>query len=46
MITKERLNHGEGELVEDNPEIGLRKRTYQSENMTSEEELSHEEKEF
>jgi hypothetical protein len=31
MITRENLNHGEGELVEDNPDIGLRKRTSQSE---------------
>jgi hypothetical protein len=46
MITRERLNHGEGELVEENPEIVLRKRTSQSEKMASEEGLSHEEKEF
>jgi hypothetical protein len=31
MITKEKLNHGEGKLVEENPEIGSRKRTSQSE---------------
>jgi hypothetical protein len=46
MITREKKNHGEGELVEENPEIGLRKRTSQSEKMASEEGLSHEEKEF
>jgi hypothetical protein len=46
MITRERMNHGEGELVEENPEIGSRKRTSQSEKMASEEGLSHDEKEF
>ena len=46
MITRERLNRGEGELVEDNPKIGLRKITSQSENMASEEGLSHDEIEF
>jgi hypothetical protein len=46
MITKERMNHGEGELVEENPEIGSRKRTSKSEKMASEEGLSHDEKEF
>jgi hypothetical protein len=46
MITRERMNHGEGELVEENHEIGSRKRTSQSENMESEEGISHEEKEF
>jgi hypothetical protein len=46
MITKERLNCGEGELVEENPEIGLIKRTSQGEKMASKEGLSHEEKEF
>jgi hypothetical protein len=46
MITKEKLNHGEGELVEENPEIGPRKKTSQSEKMASEEGLSHDEKEF
>jgi hypothetical protein len=46
MITRERLNHGEGDIVEENHEIGLRKRTSQSENMALEEGLSHEEKEF
>jgi hypothetical protein len=46
MITKERINRGEGKLVEENPKIGLRKRTSQSEKMASKEGLSHEEKEF
>ena len=44
MITREEMNHGEGKLVEENPEIGLRKRTSQSEKMASKEGLSHEEK--
>jgi hypothetical protein len=46
MIKREKLNRGEGELVEENPEIGSRKRTSQSEKMASEEGLSHDEKEF
>jgi hypothetical protein len=46
MITRERLDRGEGKLVEENPEIGLIKRTSQSEKMASEEGLSHDEKEF
>ena len=46
MITREKLNRGEGELVEENPLIELRKRTSQSEKMASEEGLSHDEKEF
>jgi hypothetical protein len=46
MITREKMNHGEGDLVEENPEIGLRKRNSQSENMALEEGLSHDEKEF
>ena len=46
MITREKLNCGEGELVEENLEIGSRKRTSQSEKMASEEGLSHDEKEF
>jgi hypothetical protein len=35
MITREKLSHGEGELVEGDPEIGSRKRTSQSEKMAS-----------
>jgi hypothetical protein len=46
MITREKLNYGEGELVEENLEIGSRKRTSQSEKMASEEGLSHDEIEF
>jgi hypothetical protein len=46
MITRERMNRGEGELVEENPEIGSRRRTFQSENMGSEEGLSHDDIEF
>jgi hypothetical protein len=46
MITREKMNRGEGVLVEENPLIGLRKRTSQSEKMASEEGLSHDEKEF
>jgi hypothetical protein len=46
MITKEKMNLSEGKLVKENPDIGSRKRTYESEKMASEEGLSHEEKEF
>jgi hypothetical protein len=46
MITKENMNSGEGDIIEENPEIGSRKRTSQSEKMASKEGLSHEEKEF
>jgi hypothetical protein len=46
MITREKMSHGEGDIVEENPLIGLRKRTSQSEKMTSEEILSNDEKEF
>jgi hypothetical protein len=46
MITREKMNHGEGDLVEENPEIESRIITSQSENMASKEGLSHEEKEF
>jgi hypothetical protein len=46
MITREKLHCGEGEIVEENPLIGLRKRTSQSENMALEEGLSQDEKEF
>jgi hypothetical protein len=45
MITKEKISHGEGEVVEGYPEIGSRKRTSQSENMASEEGLSQNERE-
>jgi hypothetical protein len=46
MLTRERLHHGEGDLVEENPLIGLRKRTSHSEKMASKEGLSQDEKEF
>jgi hypothetical protein len=46
MITREKLNHVEVELVEENHEIGSRKRTSEGEKMASEEGISHEEKEF
>jgi hypothetical protein len=46
MITREKLSRGEGELVEEDPEIGSRKRTSQSEKMASEEGLSHNKIEF
>jgi hypothetical protein len=39
MLTREKLHCGEGEIVEENPLIGLRKRTSQSEKMASEEGL-------
>jgi hypothetical protein len=44
MITREKLNHGEGKIVEENPLIELRKRTSQSEKMASKEGLSQDEK--
>jgi hypothetical protein len=46
MITREKMNQGEGELVEENPEIGLRRWTSQSEKMASKEALSQDEKDF
>jgi hypothetical protein len=46
MIMRENLHGGEGDLVEENPMIGLRKITSQSDNMASEEGLSQDEKEF
>jgi hypothetical protein len=46
MITKEKIHRGEGKLVEENPLIGLRKRTSRSEKMASEARLSQDEKEF
>jgi hypothetical protein len=44
MLTREKLHRGEGDLVEENPLIGLRKRTSQSEKMASKEGLSQDEK--
>jgi len=46
MITKEMMNRGKGEIFEKNHEIVLRKRSFQSDKMASEEGLSHDEKEF
>jgi hypothetical protein len=46
MLTREKLQHGEGDLVAENPLIGLRKRASHSEKMASEEGLSQDEKEF
>ena len=46
MLTMEKLQHGEGDLVVENPLIGLRKRASHSEKMASEEGLSRDEKEF
>jgi hypothetical protein len=46
MLTREKLQRGEGELVAENPLIGLRKRASHSEKMASEEGLSQDEKEF
>jgi hypothetical protein len=46
MLTKEKLQRGEGKLVEENPLIGLIKRASHSEKMASEERISQDEKEF
>jgi hypothetical protein len=46
MLTREKLQRGEGELVAENPLIGLRKRDSHSEKMASEEGISQDEKEF
>jgi hypothetical protein len=46
MLTREKLQRGEGKLVKENPLIGLRKRASHSEKMASEEGLSQDEKEF
>jgi hypothetical protein len=35
MVTREKLNCGEGNIVEENPLIGLRKRNSHSEKMAS-----------
>jgi hypothetical protein len=40
MLTREKLQRGEGELAAENPLIGLRKRASHSENMASEEGIS------
>jgi hypothetical protein len=46
MLTREKLQRGEGKLVAENPLIGLRKRASHSEKMASEEGISQDEKEF
>jgi hypothetical protein len=46
MLTKEKLQRGEGELVAENPLIGLRKRASHNEKMASKEGISQDEKEF
>ena len=46
MLTREKLQRGEGELVAENLLIGLRKRDSHRENMASEEGISQDEKEF
>ena len=46
MLTREKIQRGEGELVEENPLIGLRKRSSHSEKMASEEGIFQDEKEF
>jgi hypothetical protein len=46
MLTREKIQHGEGELVVENPLIELRKRACHSEKMASEEGLSQDEKEL
>ena len=43
MITGENISHGEGDLVEWDPEIGSRKRNSQSEEMALEEGMSQNE---
>ena len=46
MITREKLQRGEGELFAENPLIGLRKRASLSATMASKEGISQDEKEF
>jgi hypothetical protein len=46
MLTREKLQRGEGELVAEDPLIGLIKRASHSEKMASEEGISQDEKEF
>jgi hypothetical protein len=46
MITREKLQRGEGELVAENPFIGLRKRASFKEKMASDEGMSQEDKDF
>jgi hypothetical protein len=46
MLTRKKIQHGEGNIVSENPLIGLRKRASHNEKMASEEGLSFDEKEF
>jgi hypothetical protein len=46
MLTREKLQQGEGDIVAENPLIGFRKRASHNEKMSSEEGLSLDEKEF
>jgi hypothetical protein len=46
MLTREKIQRGEGNIVAENPLIGLRKRASHSEKMASEEGISQDEKEF
>jgi hypothetical protein len=46
ILTREKIQRGEGNIVVENPLIGLRKRASHSEKMASEEGLSQDEKEF
>jgi hypothetical protein len=46
MLTREKLQRGEGKIVAENPLIGLRKRASHSEKMASEEGFSQDENEF
>jgi hypothetical protein len=46
MLTREKLQCGEGELVAENPLIGLRKRASHNKKMASKEGFSQDEKEF
>jgi hypothetical protein len=46
MLTREKLQRGEGKLVAKNPLIGLRKRASHSEKMALEEGIYQDEKEF
>jgi hypothetical protein len=46
MLTREKLQHGEGELIAENPLIGMRKRASHNEKRASKEGISQDEKEF
>jgi hypothetical protein len=46
MLNMKKIHCGEGDLVEENPLIGLRQITSQREKLASEEGLSQDEKEF